>query len=261
MTRYLFLALLSGLAGQAAQAQTVAPGESAATFATVRGWDVFTITDGDKITACRALKGDGADELIFGYDRGWSLIVPSKLSGDTAAASLWVDAVKDDRQVSIAAGFATLELTEIERSAIMKGSEMDLQIGDGPRQTFLLEGTTAALLKAQDCFDGQTGSAAPGPDATTPITGENLGMAYFKDGRFRQRVDGSWVEEDANGIANVYDETERDADSVYLQNTGNGDKVSIDTKTMLISKQESDGTWTTLYQVTGLDQYISPRAG
>lgn len=260
MTRYLILALLGGLTGPAA-AQTVAPDESAKSYAAVRGWDVFTITRDGKITACRAMKGDGPDEMIFGYDRGWSLILPSAAQDGTLPASVWIDAVKDDRQVTVAGGFATLDLTEIERSAIMKGSRMDLQIGDGPKVTHALDGSTAAMLKAQDCFDSQTGEAAPDPDPDTPITGENVGMAYFKDGRFRQRVDGSWVEEDANGIANVYDETSRDADSVYLQNTGNGDKISIDTKTMLISKQETDGSWMTLYQITGLDQYISPRAG
>ena len=87
----------------------------------------------------------------------------------------------------------------------------------------------------------------------------NVGMAYFDGGRFRQRVDGSWIEEDVGGATREFQESARTADSVTL--TDGDTRIRIDTTSMQILQARGNGAFAEIHAITGLDTYVSPRAG
>ena len=209
------------------------------------------------MVSCQAVTGSGADTLVLADDGGLSLIVPSTQTGENGDATLWIDGLSSPQQATLSGGYATVAVNAVAQSGLEKGREMALQISDGKKRSYALAGTTAAILKAQACYAEKTG--APAPEAPPAITGENVGMAYFDGGRFRQRVDGSWIEEDVGGATREFQESARTADSVTL--TDGDTRIRIDTTSMQILQARGNGAFAEIHAITGLDTYVSPRAG
>jgi len=261
------LAIASALAPPAA-AQGLMSDQMELSYASVRGWKVVSVSSPGGIDSCRAKTGGGYGSLLVLEQRGeLSLLVPTYQTARFAGAVLNIDGRVSDRQVGFEQGLARLELSRSDRTLVMQGSRMTLAInGEGSRQ-YDLRGTTAAILKLDECWsvatgpqDAPTGALAPPPPPLVAIDGYNVGFAAYEGGQFRQRGDGSWVEEKTNGTMLYFDELGRDEDNVFLDDTSRDIQVAINAVQGIIYVTQSRGAWQPLYHTTRLDQYVSPRA-
>lgn len=142
-------------------AQALRPYEWSEFYADVRGWTVESVIhEQGGFTGCRALKDGPAGPLIIGRLNGfWNIVVPTYQTGTFGGAILSVDKNDIDSQFGFFDGWASRELGNRTLDLIKSGRELGVEInGDAPRR-WSLSGSTAALLKVQECL--ATGGVAP----------------------------------------------------------------------------------------------------
>ncbi len=147
---------------QSAMAQAIKASEQPNFYASVRGWDVFSITDSEwGFQGCRAIKNGRSGMIMIGYtpiDRtanngDWQLIVPTLHQGRYDGGIVSVDGYEYTGQFGFSQGWATKQLSEYELASIKDGDVLRVKInGDPvPSRSWELKGSTAASLKAYEC--------------------------------------------------------------------------------------------------------------
>ncbi len=269
----LFFSVALAFAGlsTSASAQLVLQGETNEYYGEARGWSVHAIRGYDGAASCRAHRGNGYDqEILFEAGTALHLLVPSNLYDRWAGAAMWIDGRAYDRQVGLDAGYARMELDWDTRQALMKGNTLKLQIVGEYARTYSLRGSTAAILKAEECWKSGFGrhAATNGHKqqqghVTAPVhvDGWNIGYASHSRGVFRQRTDGSWVEEGDDGSRFFFLETGRDRDNVYLDDPTRDLQIAINAAQGVIYWAQAGGPWQVLYRTHDLNVYVSDRAG
>lgn len=172
--------LLAGVSS-ASQAQTVHPNEWTEYYADIRGWTVNAIIHAQGgFVGCRAVKTSRNGHLIVERHNGiWQLVVPTDRTDVYGGAILSIDKADIDSQFGFENGWATRELSARELDLIKAGNQLGVEINGEPPRYWELSGSTAAILKAQECADnggnlpqddaqaasgqGASGQAAPPP--------------------------------------------------------------------------------------------------
>lgn len=177
-------AIFAGVTSTNAQTYTEtvgARGSVEATYADVRGWRVFSGQINGKFSYCVAEKATQDSKVRLGYNDGqWQLSVPVAERND------WQGQLEVDRRVRPISGAAVgpwtvawLGLEDLER--LKAGSEAILDIGRLSYEV-PLSGSTAAVLKVQECWDndGQKPRAnnAPPPNGNGQRTAEGYNYQF-----------------------------------------------------------------------------------
>lgn len=236
--------------------QTINSQESATPYAEVRGWTVSVMGDGRGIFSCRASVGtDYMNQMMVeynGFSESWRLYVrgnrPEPTGFGIKAAILEFDGAAIDRQVGFGLSdgdgasnsHAHLDFTADELKGFMTGAQMHLDINDEAPRTFALKGTTAAVLKVEECASsygfapvlsaqGFTASSAPAqgtPTAPKRVDGYNVGYVLFDTGHYRHVGGLDWLEE-SDGLTVPLVEVERAVDFVVLNDPAQNAQIWI----------------------------------
>jgi len=126
-------------------------------YATVKGWTVYALNHSyDGFLGCGAAKTERAGQLLLEYNnRRWNIIVPTDQTGRFGGAIFSVDKHDFDSQFGFDLGFATKEITRTELSFIKSGSSLGVEINGDRARYWSLSGSTAAILKVQECSANQ----------------------------------------------------------------------------------------------------------
>jgi len=157
-------------------AQVVHPEEQVSLYTQVKDWTVYSITHNySGFAGCRATKIENGSQLALElYNNLWQIVVPTDQASVFGGAILSVDKMDFDSQFGFINGFATKELTQTEIKHIKSGNQIGVEIiGDFPRY-WSLRGSTAAILKVQECNANggrvQTTQAPAAPPVSQPQT-------------------------------------------------------------------------------------------
>lgn len=149
--------LLVGIAtATAAQSQS---SPSNPLYATVKGWRINTVWhELWGFNGCMAVKPGPSGDLSIGFNRqenSWQMVVPTSQGGRFGGAILSVGKTDFDSQFGFEGGSATKELSATELSYLKKGKEVGVEIIGDPVRYWSLSGSTAAILKVQECNNNQ----------------------------------------------------------------------------------------------------------
>ncbi|MBV0911596.1 hypothetical protein [Anianabacter salinae] len=150
----LTLAALAGSAG----AQTI---EAKPYFNNVRGWNVVAFIDNGRHAGCGMERPSGAFDFGLGRENGaWFLLFPSNAQdGATSSAIIDLDRYSEDFQLVSRMGLWGAPLPETWVRQIAGGSSMVVTMNN--RQfPMSLSGTSAAILKVEECDARQGGGMA-----------------------------------------------------------------------------------------------------
>lgn len=157
-----------------AKAQVVHPDEQVAMYMQVKGgWTVYSITHNyNGFIGCRAVRYENGNQLVLElYQNLWQVVVPTNQAGVFGGGILGVGKVDFDAQFGFQGGFATKQLTSSELGYIKSGNQLGVEInGDFPRH-WSLAGSTAAILKVQECYN-YSGRAQATQVPQTPQTSQ-----------------------------------------------------------------------------------------
>lgn len=278
-------AVCAALLAAPANGQTISAEESAAPYATARGWSVYTMADGRGIFSCRAVRGQGYNDQIMieydGFDETWRVLVqgvrPSGGGAGIKGAVVYYDGRSQDRQVGFGIpdydgssnSHAMMNLTEFDLDRVMRGSTMRLDINGERSRTWSLSGTTAAVLKVSECaqnfgFAPAGMAAAPEnqptlPNPTAAVDGYSVGYVVHATGQFRHTGGINWVEEGNNGEVFYFTEYDRNSESVFLNDAARDLQIWIALSYFEISYTQNFNynAWTPLYVIDCFDREAS----
>lgn len=141
-------------------------------YASVKGWNVVSVQNGAQFVGCHAEKSEYGRSLLLGVSQGlWHLAAPTGQIGRFGGAVLSIDKVDIDSQFGFDQGLAIRELSPSELYSIKRGRQLGVHIrGDAP-MWWSLSGSTAAILKVQECADRQGRQGYSQPAIAPPAAG------------------------------------------------------------------------------------------
>jgi len=135
-----------------ASAETVHGPEAQYSYDSVRGWDVYALSLRDGVHGCRAIKQGAAGPLIIeNYRNEWNLIVRSSQTGVFTGGVVAIDGYLVDSQFGLKNGYGIKTLTSPTLGRLKAGSQVNVRINGDRNQSFSLSGSTAAILKVEEC--------------------------------------------------------------------------------------------------------------
>lgn len=282
------LAVWAALTASPVLAQTINSSEAAEPYASTRGWQVYSMSDGRGIFSCRAVRGQGYTDQIMieydGFDETWRVLVHGrKPAGGGAGINgtvVYYDGRPMDRQIYFGLegedgssnSHARLDLSESELGWLQSGSNMRIDINGEASRTWSLSGTTAAVLKTTECAGvfgfapaGMAASAAPKvrQPAAQPqraaVDGNSVGYVVHSAGRFLSTGSGNWVEEGNDGGVFYFEEYDRNWESVFLNDPSRNLQIWISLPYNEISYTENFNNrgWRSLYAINCFDREAS----
>lgn len=157
------------LAGESS-AQTVHGPEQTYAYANVRNWQVMSLDERNGVKGCRAsVNQSGRTMMIEQYHGHWNLIVPTRQTSTFAGGVVKIDNAVYDSQFGIFNGYAVYQLYSDMLGKLKAGSKVSVRVNGDPELAFSLKGSTAAILKVQECV--KTGGEAPTQQANAQQAG------------------------------------------------------------------------------------------
>lgn len=141
-------------------------------YANVRGWQILATTDGNRFAYCGAITADsvaGMDQIQIAYDGTEWKIGRNDQTVNQYYGSMLVGNVRTTLNFTKGRSYwIAADLTHNMVREIKSAGSMQLQIHSGDRLNYSMSGSTAALLKVEECVRnfGRRGvrqSARPAP--------------------------------------------------------------------------------------------------
>lgn len=216
------LALLLALSAGAAPAQPTSEAEELTPYATLRGWDVFSVRVDGYFVACRgAHYGDSGPLMIDRGSEGWMLLAanPANTGGELfTGAVLTIDGAVTDAQVGLDYTYwSRMDLSDDQLARLRNGARLTLAATGAPPVSAALDGSAAMLLKVQECHDRN----AP------PKQAFDMKVIRFPGGRYEYLHDYSWAEIGDNGSRFEFTQTDGNETEIFLQDPSRGLRITI----------------------------------
>lgn len=153
----------------AAKAQTVHGPEAQYSYASVKGWSVSALSLKDGVHGCRATKsGAQGQVMIEKYQNEWNLIVPSRQGGTFTGGIVSIDGYKIDSQFGLRNGYGIKPLTLRTLERLKKGATLSVRVNGDLSLSWSLSGSTAAILKVEECAANGGERPTAGSSGTNP---------------------------------------------------------------------------------------------
>jgi hypothetical protein len=122
-------------------------------YSSVRSWIISSEYQNGAFIGCHGQKNTRAETLAFRTRYGqMEMVVPNEGPGTGFAGALvQIDRSAIDAQFGFEGGYAFRALTDHEIGLLKKGSRVQVRINGQYQQEHSLKGSTAALLKIQEC--------------------------------------------------------------------------------------------------------------
>ena len=252
-------------------------------YASVSGWNVLSQLVDGRFAGCIAQKR-GQHQTNFGIGQSsegiWAFGAQYNQT-DNVDGFFSVDKYNAEKTYFVSDDWSITGITVRELELLKSGTTANLQIVGGGTD-LSLKGSSAAIAKVSECTKraGKVKKVAkkkqvvakraptqsrqvapprsqqvapPVSPQNEPLTGYNASFASFAQGAFRQRSDGSWVEEGNNGSRFFFTETSRDAENVYLDDTSRNIQIAINVSQGIIYFSQNYGNFQRLYDINRAD--------
>lgn len=273
--------LLLAAAPTAATAQPTHDQESASPYAAVKGWDVMKVDVDGVFVGCRGAKYGASGPFMIDYSQeGWRLLVPHEDSpgqGVFEGARFAVDNTVIDAQVGLELPhWAALFLEEPQLRLLRGGTVASLQVNGQRKVTAGLSGSSAMLLKVEECFDrggepprttarmasdSGLAKAAParkptssGPSKPAPVSTEpnafDAKVVSFRGGRYIYRKGHDWIEQGDNGGRFNFKQVDGNENEIYLVDKSRGVRIVLHMADRMIYYAGPGEQYRPLYKIT-----------
>ncbi len=147
---------------------TLAQAQTSQAYSNVRGWVVSSDYQNGSFIGCSAQQNTRADTWsVRTRNGGWEMTVPNYgPPNGFDGAVVTVDRTSIDAQFAYTGDIAYRELNSYELGLLKKGSRLTVRINGQDQQSYKLSGSTAAVLKVQECE--QRRGNAQSAQATSP---------------------------------------------------------------------------------------------
>jgi len=259
--------LLLAAAPTTATAQPTHDQESTWPYAAVKGWDVMKVDVDGVFVGCRAAKYGASGPFMIDYSQeGWRLLVPHEDSPDQGVfegARFAVDDTVIDSQVGLELPhWAALLLEEPQLRLLRGGTVASLQVNGQRKVTAGLSGSSAMLLKVEECFDGggeppRTTARKPadsGPSKPAPVSTEpnaiDAEVVSFRGGRYIHRNGYDWIEQGDNGGRFNFKQVDGNENEIYLVDKSRGVRILLNVADRMIYYAGRGERYRALYKIT-----------
>lgn len=259
--------LLLAAAPTAATAQPTHDQESTSPYADVKGWDVMKVDVDGVFVGCRAAKYGASGPFMIDYSQeGWRLLVPHEDSPDQGVfegARFAVDNTVIDAQVGLELPhWAALSLEEPQLRLLRGGTVASLQVNGQRKVTAALSGSSAMLLKVEECLDrggepprttarkpADSGPSKPAPVSTEP-NAFDAKVVSFRGGRYVHRNGYDWIEQGDNGGRFNFKQVDGNENEIYLVDKSRGVRIVLHMADRMIYYAGPGEQYRPLYKIT-----------
>ena len=159
---------VSALISGAALAQNVHPQNATSYYGEARGWEVYSLDTGQGIGGCRAFAPQTSSNVEFFMDYfggQWMLAVPTGRFDASGYGSVFVDDGAFSVDFWFENGLAVHFMDNTLADWIRQGSSLQVSVDQDYTTSVVLNGSAAAMLKAEECWDfaGNPPIVAPQP--------------------------------------------------------------------------------------------------